>query len=85
MKGVDGAAMTLSERRSTFLRDHARRNGGRLVRREIRDGMVQAGLFRDALQFRQQVGRLMDEMECWERIGRGAYRLVTPNGADQAH
>ena len=75
---------TLTDRRRSFLRDWARRNGGRLVRREVRDSMIQVGLYRDALQFRQQFGGLMEHMECWDRIRgqRGAYRLVSPNGQE---
>lgn len=80
--GNNGVHLTLTARRTTFMRDSARRNGGRMVLREIRDGMIQAGLFRDALQFRQQIGRMINDMECWDRIRgqRGAYRLVAANG-----
>lgn len=53
-----------------------------MVLREIRDGMIQAGLFRDAVQFRQQIGRIIADMECWDRLRdqRGAYRLAFMNG-----
>ena len=82
--GVNGAHLTLTARRMAFMRDSARRNGGRLVLRETRDNMIQAGLFRDALQYRQQIGRIIADMECWDRIRgqRGAYRLVAQNGQE---
>jgi len=80
--GANGVHLTLTARRRTFLRDSARRNGGRLVLRNSRDGMIQAGLFRDVKQYRQQIGRIITDMECWEKIRnrRGTYRLVAHNG-----
>jgi hypothetical protein len=82
--GVNGVHLTLTSRRTAFMRDSARRNGGRLVLREARDAMIQAGLFRDVRQYRQQIGRIIADMECWDRIRgqRGAYRLVFPNGQE---
>lgn len=73
---------TLTSRRHTFLLDSARRNGGILKRLDVREPMIQAGPFRDYEQFRQQISRILDEMECWERIKghRGAYLLISANG-----
>ena len=73
---------TLTARRREFLRDYARQRRGRLILREARDGLIQLGLFRNVIQFRQQIGRLMADMDCWERIRgrRGHYRLVMRNG-----
>lgn len=69
---------TLTARRRAFLLETARRNSGRIILRNVRDDLVQAGLFRDREQFRQQVGRLINDMECWERLPRrrGVYRLL---------
>ena len=66
--GANGVHLTLTSRRTAFMRDSAKRNGGRLVLREARDAMIQAGLFRDVRQYRQQIGRIIADMECWDRI-----------------
>ena len=79
---VNGHDLTLAERRRAFLLDAARRNGGLLVQRDVRDPMVQAGLFRDGVQFRQQMPRILEDMECWTALRRGVRRLI--NGHEVA-
>ena len=87
MAEANGHGMTLTARRQAFLQGTARRNGDRLVLRETRDALIQAGLFRDVKQYRQQIGRLMEDMACWVRIEgrRGTYRLVALNGVGVGH
>lgn len=82
-QAVNGQQGTLTARRRAFLQDTARQNGGRLILRQTRDRLIHAGLFRDVKQWRQQIGRILEDMDCWERVRgpRGIYRLISPNGA----
>lgn len=84
MLEIQGRRTSLEERRRNALRQFAHLNGDRLIVAKANAPMVEAGLFKSAKQYREQIYNLIGRMECWEHVGRGIYRLVDSSTPRQA-